>query len=39
MEKAELSDDITHTFALATDQYMVQVEEMDGKFTNLTQTV
>ncbi|KAJ3642250.1 hypothetical protein Zmor_025052 [Zophobas morio] len=36
MEKAELSDDITHTFALATDQYMVQVEEMDDEQEQLT---
>ncbi|KAJ3626725.1 hypothetical protein MTP99_017202 [Tenebrio molitor] len=35
MEKTELSDDITHTFAL-TDQYMVQVEEMDDEAEQLT---
>lgn len=29
MEKGELADDITHTFSLS-DQFMVQVEEMDG---------
>ncbi|XP_044271828.1 nuclear transcription factor Y subunit B-4 isoform X2 [Tribolium madens] len=36
MEKTELSDDITHTFALSDQHYMVQVEEMDDETEQLT---